>query len=132
MIKMAARYAIPRTILALLVAAMMMSINNTTCEATRVLDEDEEEWMMRKEQPRRLQPQKPELLLASLQWRDVTPPGSNPGTNAATLGTKNFAAGNTNTHVHHGRRPPPASSSSAAAAYPRHTIQFGVAEDASS
>lgn len=124
----AARYAIPRTVLALLlVAATMMSIYNTTCEATRVLDEDEEEWM-RKEQP-----QKPELLLASLQWRDVNPPGTNPGTNGATLGTKNFAAGNTNTHDHHGRRPPPASSSSdAAAAYPRHTIQFGVAEDASS
>lgn len=118
LIKMAARYVIPRAFLVCLVAVMMsINMKQPACEATRVLDEDEEEWMRKGQQP-------PELLLASLQWRDVSPPGPNPGTNGATtLGTKNFAAGNSNTHVHHGRP-------SSAAAYPRHNIQFGVAENA--
>ncbi|CAH9051336.1 unnamed protein product [Cuscuta epithymum] len=104
------------------------------CEAARILDEEDKEWMMIKKAA--AAGQRDTLLLNSLQWRAVTPPRRNPGTNAAaTLGNKNFAAvdcitiSNSHAAVHpdsHHYTPAVAM----AAALPRHNIQFGVAEDA--
>ncbi|KZV24801.1 collagen alpha-1(II) chain-like [Dorcoceras hygrometricum] len=101
-----------RVIIFALVSVFFL-LNMKSCEGTRILDEEEEMWMLKGKN----------LLLQSLQGRTPSPnactwiPGTSTGTcRFETINERNFA----------GRSPPPPSG--AAEAYPSaNMIQFGVA-----
>ncbi|KAI3449740.1 hypothetical protein Pfo_006405, partial [Paulownia fortunei] len=108
----------PKVILAIVALVFLLSIK--PFEATRILDEEEEQWMKRGQN----------LLLPSLQrGRPVGPPSPNgctwiPGSGGkpctASISERNFA-------VIASHPPPPPDTNDA---YPKQMVQFGVASGA--
>ncbi|XP_019165087.1 PREDICTED: uncharacterized protein LOC109161179 [Ipomoea nil] len=79
----------PSTVLAFVSVLLLLTIKPHEACRSIPRDDDEPVWMKKKHY----------LLLPSLQWKPVSPPGGNPGTNgavnSATLGGKDFAATST-------------------------------------
>ncbi|KAK4418366.1 hypothetical protein Salat_2249300 [Sesamum alatum] len=107
-----------KTIVVITALLLLVSMK-PSCEATRMLDEEEQQWMKREER----------LVLPSLQrGRPMGPPSPNgctwiPGgggkpCTATSIGQRNFA-------VVASRPPPPARAGNDA--YPEQMVQFGVA-----
>ncbi|KAH6797919.1 hypothetical protein C2S52_022473 [Perilla frutescens var. hirtella] len=105
-----------KAILVTIMLAVFLTIK--PYEATRVLDEEEKQWLKRGQ----------DLLLPSLQWRPVRPPspsscswvgtpGGAPCT--ASIGQRNFAG----RAVASPPPPPPLASD----AYPKQMFEFGMA-----
>ncbi|KAG8370769.1 hypothetical protein BUALT_Bualt13G0017900 [Buddleja alternifolia] len=106
--------------LTLAIIAVIFLITINQYEATRVLDEEEEQWMKRGQN----------VLLQSLQRRPVRPPSPNgctwvPGSGGrpctATVSQQNFAG--------HVTASPPPPHAAAFDPYPEQMLQFGVATD---
>ncbi|KAL2238780.1 UNVERIFIED_CONTAM: hypothetical protein Sindi_1069700 [Sesamum indicum] len=103
----------------LVITVLLLLVSMKPSEASRILDEEEEQWMKREQH----------LVLPSLQrGRPTGPPSPNgctwiPGgggkpCKAASINQRNFA-------VVASRPPPPASAGDDA--YPKQMVQFGVA-----